>query len=313
MYPDAEDALKKGLINTIQAHAISYKKPMLNVTAFWVVSLICFAIWFLYTRAMNKWSLRRDQEVGLELPRESSQNVPYWQTRFENLSGFGIVVYSITLTAVAIYWIMSLDVTWYSTVYGLQFLVGQGYGVLALGVLTLLGLSKAEPIKTLMRTTEQHDLGTLCFAFVMLNMYLAFAQFLIIWSGNLPDEISWYLDRIRGNWGVIATLDFIFHWLLPFTMLLSRDLKRNKKRLATVCQLMIFARCWDMFWLIEPNFADAKRHLHFSIGILEYAFVPVAMIAFWMAWYFTELQRRPLVAVNDPHLAEILEPDHAHA
>jgi len=247
------------------------------------------------------------------LPRESVSNVPFWQKRFENLSGFGVVVYAITLTAIAIYCVMSLDPTWYSSVYGLQFLVGQGYGVLALVVLTVIGLSKGEPIKTILRTTEQHDLGKLCFAFVMLNMYLAFAAFLIIWSGNLPEEIPWYLDRIRGNWGVIATLDFIFHWLLPFSMLLSRDLKRNKRRLMIVCRLMIFARCWDMFWLIEPNFADARRNLHFSFGILEYAFIPTAMIAFWMAYYFTQLQKRPLVAVNDPHLAEILEPDHAHA
>ena len=312
-YPDAEDALKHGFINSIQAHAISFKKPMLNWSTFIVVSLICFAIWFFYIWRLNKWSMQRDQEVGLELPRETVSNVPFWQRRFENLSGFGIVVYSITLTAIAIYCVMSLDVTWYSSVYGLQFLVGQGYGVLALVVLTLIGLSKADPIKTILRTTEQHDLGKLCFAFVMLNMYLAFAQFLIIWSGNLPEEIPWYLDRIRGNWGVIATLDFIFHWLLPFSMLLSRDLKRNQKRLATVCRLMIFARCWDMFWLIEPNFADARRNLHFSFGILEYAFIPTAMIAIWMAYYFTELSKRPLVAVNDPHLAEILEPDHAHA
>ncbi|HZD50617.1 MAG TPA: hypothetical protein VE178_17875, partial [Silvibacterium sp.] len=241
-YPDAEAALKQGFINAIQAHAISHKKPMLNVTSFWVVSLICFAIWAFYRWRLNKWSLQRDQEIGLELDREGSQNVPFWQRRFENLSGFGIVMYAITLTAVAILWVMSLDPTWYSTIYGLQFLVGQGYGVFALVVLTLLGLSKGEPIKTILRTTEQHDLGKLCFAFVMLNMYLAYSQYLIIWSGNLPDEISWYLDRIRGNWGVIATLDFIFHWLLPFALLLSRDLKRNKRRLATVCQLMIFAR-----------------------------------------------------------------------
>jgi hypothetical protein len=306
-------AVVNGLLNEIQAHALNYKRPMLNIPTFWIVSLICFAIWAFYDWRLNKWSLQRDQEVGLEIPRESANNVPFWQKRFENLSGFGIVVYSITLTAIAIYCVMSLDVTWYSSVYGLQFLVGQGYGVLALVVLTIIGLSKAEPIKTVLRTTEQHDLGKLCFAFVMLNMYLAFSAFLIIWSGNLPEEIPWYLDRIRGNWGVIATLDFIFHWLLPFSMLLSRDLKRNKRRLVVVCQLMIFARCWDMFWLIEPNFADARRNLHFSLGILEYAFIPTAMIAFWMAWYFTQLQKRPLVPVNDPHLAEILEPDHAHA
>jgi hypothetical protein len=147
----------------------------------------------------------------------------------------------------------------------------------------------------------------------MLNIYLAFGQFLIIWSGNLPDEINWYLDRIRGGWGVIITLDFIFHWLIPFTMLLSRDLKRNKKRIVRVCQWMIFARAFDMFWLIEPNFKDAARNLHFSWGILEYVAVPVALFSFWVAYFCTQLKARPLVQVNDPHLAEILEPEHVHA
>jgi hypothetical protein len=96
-------------------------------------------------------------------------------------------------------------------------------------------------------------------------------------------------------------------------MLLSRDIKRNKKRLVRVCQWMIFARCFDMFWLIEPNFRDAARNLHFSWGILEYVAVPVAMVSFWLAFFFTRLQTRPLVATNDPHLAEILEPEHAVA
>ena len=162
---------------------------------------------------------------------------------------------------------------------GCMFLVGQGYGVLALSIITVLRLSQAEPMHTVLRKTEQHDLGKLAFAFVMLNIYLAFSQFLIIWSGNLPEEIPWYLDRIRGGWGVIASLDFVFHWFIPFTLLLSRDLKRNKERLILVCKFMIFARCWDMFWLIEPNFADARRNLHFSFGILEYMTVPVVVIS----------------------------------
>lgn len=304
-YPDTEEAFKNHLISAAQAHTIHFKHGMLNPATFWFVSLFCFASWALYTWLLNRWSLERDAD------REP--NVPYWQKKFENLSGFGVVLYSLTLTAAALFWVMSLDPTWYSTVYGLQFLVGQAYGVLALVILTLIGLSKAEPIKTIFRKTEQHDLGKLCLAFVMLNIYLAFASFLIIWSGNSPEEIPWYLDRIRGGWGVIATLDFVFHWLIPFSMLLSRDLKRIKSRLAVVCCIMIFARCWDMFWLIEPNFKDAARNLHFSVGILEYAVVPVALIAFWMAYYFSQLKARSLVATNDPHVAEILEPEHAHA
>jgi hypothetical protein len=302
---DVSAALKSGWINEAQAHAIEFKRPMLNPAAFILTSLVCFAIWGYYTWRLNSLGLQRDADPPATTPR--------WIKRFENISGPGIVVYAVTMSAAAIYWVMSLDPTWYSSVYGLLFLVGQGYMVLALGIIVAVSLSRGEPFRTILRQTEQHDLGKLTFAFVMLNIYLAFGQFLIIWSGNLPEEIPWYLDRIRGHWGIIITLDFIFHWLIPFTLLLSRDLKRNKKRLVRVCQWMVFARAFDLFWLIEPNFKDAARNLHFSWGILEYVAVPVAMMAFWTAFYCTRLQSRPLVQTNDPHLKEILEPEHANA
>ncbi len=302
---DVDAALKSGWINEVQAHAIEFKRPMLNPTSFVWVSLLCFAIWWFYTWRLTSLGLKRDAE--------SAETTPYWIKKLENISGPGIVVYAITMTVAVIYWVMSLDPTWYSSVYGLLFLVGQAYGVLALSIIVVISLSKGEPFKTILRQTEQHDLGKFTFAFVMLNIYLAFGQFLIIWSGNLPEEIPWYLDRIRGGWGVIITLDFIFHWLIPFTLLLSRDLKRNKKRLVRVCQWMVFARAFDLFWLIEPNFKDAARNLHFSWGILEYAAVPVAMVAFWVAYFCTQLKARPLVQTNDPHFAEILEAEHVHA
>jgi hypothetical protein len=251
--------------------------------------------------------------MGLRRDADSPANTPWWIKKLENLSGPGIVVYSLTMTAAVIYWVMSMDVTWFSSVYGLLFLVGQGYSVLALAIIVTISLSKYEPFATILRGVEQHDLGKLTFAFVMLNIYLAFGQFLIIWSGNLPEEINWYLDRIRGHWCVIITLDFIFHWVIPFSLLLSRDIKRNKKRMVRVCQFMIFAKAFDLFWLIEPNYKDAARNLHFSWGILEYAAVPVALVCFWLAVFFGNLKSRPLVQINDPHTAEILEPEHAAA
>ena len=304
-----DKALKAGQITQEQVevidHAIRWKAPMLNPTSFIVVSLTCFAIWYFYMIRLNAMAIKRDAE--------SPDTTPFWIKKFENISGFGVLVYSLTMTAAVIYWVMSLDVTWYSSVYGLLFLVGQGYMVLALGIILSIGLSKAEPYKTILRQTEQHDLGKFTFAFVMLNIYLAFSQFLIIWSGNLPEEINWYLDRIRGGWGIIITLDFLFHWVIPFSLLLSRDIKRNKKRLVRVCQWMIFAKAFDLFWLIEPNFKDAARNLHASAGIFEYVAVPVALTAFWVAYLCTQLKTRPLVQTNDPHLAEILEPEHATA
>ena len=304
-----DDGVKRGLISPEQLqsieHAISFKAPMLNPAAFIVTGLLCFAIWGFYTWRLNS--------LGLERDAASPTTTPEWIKRFENISGPGILVYAITMSAAAIYWVMSLDPTWYSSVYGLLFLVGQGYMVLAFGIIVAISLSKAEPFRTILRQTEQHDLGKFTFAFVMLNIYLAFSQFLIIWSGNLPEEIPWYLDRFLGGWGVIITLDFIFHWLIPFTLLLSRDLKRNRKRLVRVCQWMVFARAFDLFWLIEPNFKDAARNLHFSFGIFEYVAVPVALVSFWIAYFCVQLKTRPLVQTNDPHVAEILEAEHAHA
>ena len=147
-----------------------------------MVSLLAFAIFVLYITLLNKWSLKRDADP--------EPDVAYWRTKFENLSGFGLLLYSMLLFICVIYWVMSLDPTWYSTVYGFQFLVAQGYGVFALALLTLMGLSKAEPIRSTFRVTEQHDMGKLCFAFTMLNMYLAFGAFLIIWSGKLAGRDS---------------------------------------------------------------------------------------------------------------------------
>jgi hypothetical protein len=304
-YSEPMQAFHQHLITHEQAHAIAYKRPMLSITSVWVQTIVIFAIWFGFMFLLNKWGLERDADTR--------PNVRFWQVRLENLSGIGVLIYSITMSVGAIDWVMSLDPTWYSSIYGLQFLVAQGYAVLAVSIITVVKLSEAEPMHTVLRTTEQHDMGKLAFAFVMLNMYICFSQFLIIWSGNLPEEIPWYLDRLRGGWGWIASLDAAFHWFVPFTLLLSRDLKRNKKRLILVCKFMIFARCWDLFWLIEPNFADARRNLHFSFGILEYMTVPVTVISIWVWYYLGQLEKRPLIQTNDPHVIEILEPDHAHA
>jgi uncharacterized membrane protein (DUF485 family) len=310
-YPDAasaNNALANGLITHEQALTANFKRPMLNPHALIVESCIIFAVLFLFMFLLNKWSLDRDADPL----RGTQASYERWRTRFENLSGPGILIYVILLTAAAIVWIQSLDVTWYSSIWGLQFLVAQGYAVLALGILSVVLLSRYEPMKTLLRATEQHDLGKFAFAFVMLNIYLCFAEFLIIWSGNLPDEIPWYLNRIHGGWWTICTLDFVCHWLIPFCLLLSRDLKRNKRRMIWIACFMIFARLVDMFWLIEPNFAGSAGNLHIGGGMLAYITVPIALLALWSAYYITQLMARPLVSTNDPHLEELLEPEHAY-
>jgi hypothetical protein len=313
VFPSRE-ATEQGLLNHLitegQAHAINYKRPMLSPSSVIVQTIVVFAVMIGMMYLLNKWSLQRDADAA----RGTELSFDRWRTKFENLSGIGILVYVILLTVLIIDWVMALDITWYSSVWGFKFMVGQGYAVLALGVLSVILLSKYEPIKTILRTTEQHDLGKFLFAFVMLNIYLTFGEFLIMWSGNIPDEIPWYLDRIRGGWWTICTLDFACHWLIPFCLLLSRDLKRNKTKMIWLTSFMLLARAVDLFWIIEPMFPDSAGNLHLvgNIGILAYITVPLAVVGVWAAYYLTQLMARPLINVNDPHLEEILESEHAH-
>lgn len=307
-FTDTEAALKAGLIDHMQAHAIAYKEPWLHlygIAGFWARGILYFIILGIFIYYLNRWSLQRDTDT--------KHGNWYWQKRFENLSGAGLVIYSLVLTGMCVDWTMSLDPTWFSSMYGFLFLVSQPYAAFAMVVLFMLALSQYDPIKGILRITEQHDLGNLLLAFVMLNIYIAFSQWLVIWSGNQPNEIRWYLDRITGGWGPVAGLDFLFHWVIPFFMLLSRDIKRNKRKLATVCLVMIFAEFWDTWWLIAPAFPDQTRNLHFSIGMLQYIFVPAAMTGLWLVYCFTLLRKRSLVALRDPHLTEILESEHVHA
>ena len=303
-------AFAAGLMTKEQQLTANAKHTMLNPGSVILQTVIIFAVYGTFMYLLNRWSLERDADPA----RGTEPSFERWRIKFENLCGIGIFIYVVLMTMGAIDWIKSLDVTWYSSIWGLQFLVAQGYAVLALGILTVILLSRYEPVKTLLRVTEQHDLGKFLFAFVMLNIYLTFAEFLIIWSGNVPDEIPWYLNRIRGGWWTICTLDFICHWLIPFCILLSRDVKRNKQKMIWVTSFMIFARLLDMFWLIEPNFPDAARNLHLAgnFGMLAYITVPVAVLGLWTWYYLGQLQARPLFNVNDPHLEEMLEAEHAH-
>ncbi len=304
------NAYKQGLISQEQQICINLKHTMLSPTSAVVQFIIVFTFLGVLITLLNRWSIARDADPAAGTMRSYDR----WRVAFENVAGPCTLFYVVIMTDFVIVFLKSLDATWYSSVYGLQFLVAQGYAVLALGVLTLILLSRYEPIKTIFRVTEQHDMGKLMFAFTMLNIYLTFAEFLIIWSGNLPDEIPWYLKRIHGGWWYICTVDVVCHWVIPFCILLSRDFKRSKARMVWLCCFMLFARLVDMFWLTEPNFKDAAGNLHIAgnISILSYVTVPVALIALWMWFYLTELTKRPLIVLNDPHTAEALEPEHAH-
>ncbi|MGH9616367.1 MAG: hypothetical protein ACRD28_06455, partial [Acidobacteriaceae bacterium] len=169
-YTDPLAALHAGHIDAMQAHAIAYKRPWLHLYGFggfWVRGIVCFIIFGIFVYFLNRWSLQRDFDT--------QHGNWFWQRRFENLSGPGLVIYSLVLTVMCVDWVMSLDPTWFSSMYGFLFIVSQGYAALALVVLVVLALSQYEPVKSIFRVTEQHDLGNLLLAFVMLNIYMAFS------------------------------------------------------------------------------------------------------------------------------------------
>ncbi len=217
--------------------------------------------------------------------------------RMQAISGPGLVLWALVVTFMAVDWVMSLDPHWASTIYGMLFMAGEALSALSLMIVLLLILRKYEPISSIIEPVHFHDLGKLLLAFVMLWAYFAYSQFLIIWAGNLPDEIPWYLGRTHGGYRVIALLIIVFHFALPFAMLLSRDLKRNARKLAVVASLLIVMRYVDLFWLIAPNQLPGAKVLGFSW--MDVA-APVGIGGIWFAAFLWQLTARPLVPLRDP-------------
>jgi len=277
---------------------VQHKHMLLNMPGFVVRYALYFLIWWAFSTTLSRWSILRDEDPARR----------DWTRILENLSGIGLVVYALTMTFAVVDWVMSLDATWFSTIYGLIYLAGQGLTALSISIITVLLLGREEPVRTVLRKTELHDLGKLMLAFTMLYAYLSFSQWLIIWSGNLAEEIPWYLNRVNGGWKYLAQFLILFEFAVPFALLLSRTLKRRPSFMVPLCTFVICVRMLDLWWMIEPNFPNAQGHFHFHIA---YILGPVTIGCIWIWWFIGQLRSRPIVPAYDPQLTEILEPEHA--
>jgi hypothetical protein len=216
----------------------------------------------------------------------------------------GLAIYCVLATFASVDWLMSLDPHWYSSIFGVYFIVGQGLSALAFLIVMAVYLSQREPLNTAFKPLHFHDYGKLMLAFVMLWAYIALSQLLIIWSANLPEEVGWYLERSHGVWKYISILLALFHFLLPFVLLLSRDLKRDAKRLARVAVLVLVMRFVDLYWMAAPSFGHEGLSFHW----LDLATV-LGIGGVWFAVFIGELRRRPILPINDPYLEEALADD----
>ena len=270
---------------------LQHKAPYLNVPFFFIRAALYFAIWSGMAYLLSKWSLEqeRDGERGQSL-------------RMQRLSGGGLVLYAITILFMSVDWIMSLDPHWFSTMYGVLFMGGQGLSALAFTIAVVVLLSRTEPMSRVIAPAHLHDLGKLLLAFVMLWAYFSFSQFLIIWSANLPEEIPWYLRRMGGGWQWVGLALIIGHFALPFMLLLSSDLKKHGRTLIVIALLVIGMRIVDLFWQIGPLHGED----HFGVHWLD-AVAPVALGGVWLALFLWQLGTRPLLPLGEPYLHEALE------
>src|SRR5262249_43724113 len=233
--------------------------------------------------------------------------------RVQNVSGFGIVFYAAALTFASIDWAMSLYPEWWSTVWGMLFMVGQVLSSLAFTIWLLVKLAPLEPLSRMFKLDYLHDFGKLMFAFVVLWAYLSFSQWLIIWNGNMLSEIRWYRMRLYGGWQYFGTALIFVHFVFPFSLLLSRSLKRPARRVVGVAFLLLFMRLVDLFWQTAPNFYKGTELGLSAFGGKDaamYVICPIAMGGIWLFFFYLRLSKRSLLPVNDPGFVEMLEAKH---
>jgi hypothetical protein len=268
------------------------KALYLNTPFFLARAAVYFLAWNAIAYFLNRWSLEQDRSADPRIAR-----------RMQRLSGGGLVVYVLTVTFASFDWVMSLDPHWFSTIYGVLFVGGQGLTALAFMIIALAWLSRREPLNTIVVPGHFHDLGNLMLAFVMLWAYFSFSQYLIIYSANLPEEITWYTRRLFTGWRFIGVALVVFHFAVPFLILLSRAVKRNPQLLVKVAAGVIVVRLIDLFWLIAPEF----HHDGFTVSWLD-VLLPLSLGSVWLGCFVWQLRGRPLLALHDPQFDEALGP-----
>ena len=277
---------------------LKHKQAYLNIPFFLGRAAIYFAIWLGLAYFLNKWSREQDRTADRSFSK-----------RMQKISGPGLALFILTVTFASIDWVMSLDPHWFSTIFGLLFVAAWGVSCFSFVIAVMALLVNRKPMAGVVAPAHFHDLGKLLLALVMLWAYFNFSQYLIIWSGNIPEETRWFIYRTTGGWGWLAIAVIIFHFGLPFLLLLSRDLIRYASRLAIVAGVVLLMRLVDLFWLIAPRpigETPATSYSQFHISWMDFA-APIGMGGIWLWFFIWQLKKRPLLPFNDPQLEETIE------
>ncbi len=269
---------------------LQHKQLYLNTPFFLIRAAVYFLVWNTLSFFLNAWSLEQDRTGD-----------PLIARRMQVLSAVGLLGYGATVTFASFDWLMSLEPHWFSTIYGVLIMGGQGLSAMAFLIIAAGWLSRRPPLQSIIVPAHFHDLGNLMLAFVMLWAYFSFSQYLIIWSGNLPEEIAWYLHRLQTGWRLVSLMLVVFHFVVPFALLLSRAVKRHGQTIVKVAFGILAARLVDLYWLIAPEF----HRDGISASWLDIV-VPVSLGAIWLGCFVWQLRGRALLPVHDPEFDEAL-------
>jgi hypothetical protein len=274
---------------------IREKAAYLNTPFFLARQAFYFLVWGALGYLLTEWSSEHDRTGD-----------PALLSKMERLSGGGLVVYFLTVTFAMVDWTMSVNPHWFSTIWGMLYIGGQGLSAFAFGICVLVMLSQVAPLNRVITTHHFHDLGKFLFAFLMLWAYLSFSQFLIIWSANIPEEIPHYINRWDNSWKYLSIFIIVGHFIVPYALLLSRDLKKNSGKLRVIATWILLARIADYYWHVMPEL----HHEGFTMTLLDVA-LPLALGGIFISLFVAQLGGRSLLPVNDPQLDKALH-HHVH-
>jgi hypothetical protein len=272
---------------------VQTKTAYLNVQFFTLRALLYFAIWAILIYFLTRWSREQDEQPAVPTgPLDRRSRL---------LSGPGLVLWVATVTFMSVDWVMSLDPHWFSTIFGVLTIGGQGLSTMAFTILVLAILVRFSPMSHVADADKFHDHGKLMFAFVMLWAYFSVSQLLIIWSANLPEEIPFYLERLHGPWYPISILLLLGQFVLPFLLLLSSRFKRDPNIVKWIALFILVMRVVDITWTIGPVF----RHEGSALSWVDFAVV-LGMGGLWLVLFFRNLAGRSLVPARDPYFKEAM-------
>jgi hypothetical protein len=264
------------------------KQPYLGRSFFITRVIVILTVWAIIALRLRKLSLTQDET------KEASPS-----QRLARLSGPGLVIVPITATFAYIDWIMSTEPKWYSTVFAIIVLAGQVLLAYSFSVVLLKAFERIEPIASITSRRHYHQIGNLILTFVLFWTYVSFSQLLIIYAGNKPEEIAWYLHRIAGGWRYLLGAIALFHFFLPFLILLFRGFKRRSSLLALLALSLMAIHLLYAYWVVAPSIFPDGLH----VSWLNFA-VPLGLGGIWFAAFLWLLRRAPLVPLNDPRMHE---------